>query len=544
MISQLLATNKVPSNTEAQAIRESVAGVQLDITAKDAEIALAQVVLDRLIDERKALEEYKNEHAAFLTPARRLPPEILSEIFSHCLPTVAGERLLLLARTAREFMAFNPRNAPALLLRVCRDWTTIVLSSPRLWSLIDLQASTLHSELAGTLVQTWLSRSHQAPLLVILDTFFLTFDQMISSLQTPATRNVLEQSHRWRAASMTLWLGLMDMFLPLKNHLPELEELHLKLNDVRAVDLQLQYVDLFWDAPKLRLVSFYRVPSFPITNIKLPWAQLTHFSFEQESKGQSFTVFCTLLRLAPNLLEVGWVLEYDHPNDSMLSSVVQHSRLCNLSMSIIGDPGSSFDLLSLPSLRSLTIATAGRWSPSWSPFSLFISRNTLSLESFQLRSPDKGSELLIAFLTAMPSLTHLTMVISNLAVTIGTTVEELLQALHSATDENAGIDAMLLPRLRTIRIEFNSHNHKLIMDKFIDMVESRWRAGPSHFPPHPQLPGQSHASRIESASLLLRGGREVSTTDTTHRDRIEKLKVEGLAVQVSYSRDYNSLRLY
>ncbi|KAF8240660.1 hypothetical protein L208DRAFT_1231904, partial [Tricholoma matsutake] len=132
-IPHLLGTNKVPSNTEAQAIRESIAGVQLDITAKDAEIVHAQIVLDRLIDERKALEEYKNEHAAFLTPARRLPPEIWSEIFSHCLPTVAGEGLLLLAHSAREFMAFNPRNVPALLLRVCRDWTTIALSSPRLW---------------------------------------------------------------------------------------------------------------------------------------------------------------------------------------------------------------------------------------------------------------------------------------------------------------------------------------------------------------------------------------------------------------------------
>ncbi|KAF8874601.1 hypothetical protein BD779DRAFT_249504 [Infundibulicybe gibba] len=51
----------------------------------------------------------------------RLPPEILGEIFLHCLPL--GKR-----------GTFSTRHAPWLLTKVCRSWRKVALSTPLLWS--------------------------------------------------------------------------------------------------------------------------------------------------------------------------------------------------------------------------------------------------------------------------------------------------------------------------------------------------------------------------------------------------------------------------
>ena len=533
-IPHLLGTNKFPSEAEARAIRESIAAVQLDISQKDTDIAHARLVLDQLIEERKALKSYENEHAPFLTagPARRLPAEIWSDIFFYCLPTMVN--------SAKDFVAFSPRNAPALLLRVCHDWTTIALSSPRLWSLIDLSTFDLpwYSRYAETLVQTWLKRSQQALLSVNLDTYSLTHNQMISFSETPATRTVLEQSYRWRAAKITLFLALVDMFLPLKNNLPALEELHLKFDDTRTTHVQLRDVDFFWNTPKLCRVAIYQSPPLPITDIKLPWTQLTHFSFRQ---GQSITVLLTLLRLAPNLLSVDWILahDWDPHSDPMKSSIVRHSRLCNLSISIIGDPGPSFDRLFLPSLRTLSILSILRTAFRL-PLAQFLSRNGRSLERLELHTSDIQGPELIAFLEAMPSISHLSLVIRSSPSNPRGAVEELLQMLYCATPKRAGGDVVMLPKMRTIKIECNSwygDKPEVKVGKFIDMVESRWRMLPSssHLLHQAKLMGQD-ISRIESASLLLRGLYRF-TADPAYRDRVQKLKAEGLSVQVSLGDD-------
>ncbi|KIM73772.1 hypothetical protein PILCRDRAFT_54680, partial [Piloderma croceum F 1598] len=78
------------------------------------------------------LLEYPQSHIALSVPVQRFPPEILSEIFIHCLETkwfnpAYYEHLL--------YLRILPRldRAPLLLGSVCRQWRAIALSTPRLW---------------------------------------------------------------------------------------------------------------------------------------------------------------------------------------------------------------------------------------------------------------------------------------------------------------------------------------------------------------------------------------------------------------------------
>jgi hypothetical protein len=526
-IPHLLGTNSVPSEAESQEIRELIAAVQADISRLDANIMRARVtaqpVLKRLIEERKALKEYASEHAAFLTPARRLPAEIWSEIFSHCLPECFlrefGDR-----RLRFNSWTFSPRDPPEVFLQVCNDWKSIALSSPRLWSSIPLYRSSRFGVPPRNIMENWLRRSDPTSLSVIFE-----LDQEV--IACPAATAVLQQSHRWRLASIRIpiyfWSPFsLSPFSALKNNLPDLEELHVEFDSTSSTDAHgilpvpphiMAQIDILSHAPKLRRVALGNAPSYKIADIKLPWAQLTHFS---SNYFISYNQLAALLRSVPHLLEVelslARVVQTAYPP-------VQHSHLQNLSLHILGDPGFVFDNLSMPSLRTLSISTSEpSWYWAWRPFETFMSRNCPSLDSFKVTSLSvKGSEV-VACLTALPSLRHFRLVTLEDVATVQCPLQEILKALCWPVAENGAEYPIVLPTMKSIKLNCfvrDDSQVSMIVGMFLDMVESRW------------TPGHSDTPRIESASLnLCCWPTRISPGDI---DRIQRLNSEGLAVTVT-----------
>ncbi|KAJ6465006.1 hypothetical protein C8R45DRAFT_1174334, partial [Mycena sanguinolenta] len=89
-------------------------------------------------------------------PVLSLPTEILSRIFIECLPSDGEVRP-------------SSRRAPLLLMRVCRLWKDIALSTCQLWSSLDIECLNLHLITIITPgmhsgLQTWFSRAHTLPL--------------------------------------------------------------------------------------------------------------------------------------------------------------------------------------------------------------------------------------------------------------------------------------------------------------------------------------------------------------------------------------------
>jgi hypothetical protein len=101
-----------------------------------------------------------------LSPARRLLPDILQEIFVRCLPTGG-------------YSAMSRMDAPLVLGRVCREWRDIAYSTPSLWSAIhiaipkDSSYVLMHTCSHATrmrAIQDWLSRSGICPLYISIST--------------------------------------------------------------------------------------------------------------------------------------------------------------------------------------------------------------------------------------------------------------------------------------------------------------------------------------------------------------------------------------
>jgi hypothetical protein len=533
-IPHLLWTNKVPSDAEAQDIEASIVAVCQDISQLDTDITHAQRVLDRLTREREALKIYVQDHAVFISAVRRVPAEIWSEIFLHCLPS-SVELPESMEVIPSRLLVFNPRNAPALLLRVCRDWTDIALSSPRLWSWIGLFSRKGYQPTAA-IVQTWLRRSQQVPLSVILEPFHQPLDGMSSFFQSPAVQSVLEQSHRWRAVNMRLPLFLLPMFSALDNHLPELEDLHLNFytqpQDTRGLDL-------FHNTPKLRRITIYNHPPFPIFLIKFPWSQLTHFSAQYK---QSTVVLCAVLLLAPNLVTVDWQLGPSPDNLPSLTRPMQHLHLRDLSIAIVHDAlDSPLDChISLPSLRTFSISAAGQF---WRlpNFETFASRNCHTLESFEMNTWVIEKSQLIDCMKSLQSVSHVTLSmsisddVSGRRHNVSIAVEELLVALCCTTVQRGPV---LLPRLKTIKIQCYAPDRCRIGSKFVTMVESRWRIPAPPPPDGLDLACQSNTvSRIDTASLKL-GCSLNFTMDPADLRRLQTLTDEGLNVRASLSYKY------
>lgn len=116
-----LQTNYCPSDSELGEIRKLLDAPHPEIPALDAEIARVSEQLKQLQSKRNGYDQYLATHRSLLSPIRRLPLEILHNIFYYTLPT--DHNCLM-----------SPLEAPMLLTHVCRHWRELVHGMPLLWS--------------------------------------------------------------------------------------------------------------------------------------------------------------------------------------------------------------------------------------------------------------------------------------------------------------------------------------------------------------------------------------------------------------------------
>ncbi|KAK7447071.1 hypothetical protein VKT23_014283 [Stygiomarasmius scandens] len=161
--SHLLNTNHSASDEEKSSIRALIAKPLERLASLNAEIDHLENLLSSLKEERRAVQSFVDAHCALISSFRRTPDEILSEIFSYCLPN---------DRTATRDVS----EVPLVLGQICRRWKRVSLSTPLLWTSIhvviptkgdtDRICSLLESRRRG--VEEWLARSGELPLVVSL----------------------------------------------------------------------------------------------------------------------------------------------------------------------------------------------------------------------------------------------------------------------------------------------------------------------------------------------------------------------------------------
>ena len=481
-----------------------------------------------------------DKHKAAFSPASRVPSDVWFEIFYRCIP-LHWQTLEQLP--SDPLSAFLPQNAPTLLLRVCRSWAVIVFSYPKLWSIITLRPS--HPKwrpIAASLVHTWLRRSQNAPLTILL----VSEEPRAEAgplLGAPAIRALFAQSHRWKSAAIALLPSSAEIFSLLRR-----SDLHM-LQDMELIFLRHGSSHfptlLVENAPNLRRVKYWGI-SPPPAAINRALGQLTDFS-NQVSEGGTLDTFLSLLKSAPALQNVEWCCKASGRNsgsDQDSSSTVQHSCLQFLSIALHERPSPSFDQLSLPGLQSLTIVQRNKcwsWLPSEQFFLQCSSLKHLTLDTVGIEHLYHAE--LVNNLKLLTSLTHFTLDNSSLTLQSdgrANTIDYLLQSLRYHTSEEDDAKPILLPALASLVItcaEASVTDINVSVSRYLNMVESRWRPFVASYEGHAILAIPYKFSRLESASLTINRSRwpvPVGTGATVDQQgpRLRKLKSEGLDVNL------------
>ena len=99
--------------------------------------------LSRLVSRRSSLAAYHRDCRSLLAPIRRLPSEILIEIFQLCRPSSSEPDFSRSPDLTYCAMAHLAQDSMLQVSQVCILWHALVMGTPSLWNTISLHASTL-----------------------------------------------------------------------------------------------------------------------------------------------------------------------------------------------------------------------------------------------------------------------------------------------------------------------------------------------------------------------------------------------------------------
>lgn len=182
-----LGTNYVPSDFEKERIQ-----TDLIPPAMEEYLRLDSLIRDLAI-QRSKIQDYIDSHKALISPARRIPYDLVRSIFLACLPS---HRNAVMA----------PTEAPLILGHICSAWRTIALSTATLWASIHIPLEFIFADKRRVSALTeWLGRSMSCPLSLSIVGDGQT--ERDPALVTAAMKFLLGSSDRWQQIELS---GLRD----------------------------------------------------------------------------------------------------------------------------------------------------------------------------------------------------------------------------------------------------------------------------------------------------------------------------------------------
>jgi hypothetical protein len=414
-----LGTNYCPTDAEVLEIRSLLVEPTRRIKHLDDEIAELQNAIDKLVAERDSLGAYMEAHNTLiaLSPARRLPRDVIEEIFFACLPTHRN-------------CVMSAAEAPVLLGRICSAWRAISLTTPRLWAKLHLaepespqrpyqlsnaQAQELSHKVTQRVEVTkmWLGRSGQCPLSLSL---LGASEEGAVTEGHPATvqllRALIESAGRWQHIDFTIHPSLLFGILSyLETDMPLLQTVAFKHHPCRE-DLQGIECGSFKMLRGTRMSTF-SIPgnAFVPDRFPLSWNQLTNLTIDGPARSgwREFTseMVLGLLSRCPKLQCVKAAIG-DTTRSLAQHPMVELPFLHTFSVSCDGrslthaDPV-LFNHLSLPELHHFTLlGTSGEMCPTLPQFLA----TTVRLESFETNDKTLSSTCWWETLHNLPPTLH------------------------------------------------------------------------------------------------------------------------------------------
>ncbi|KAJ6585904.1 hypothetical protein B0H19DRAFT_428513 [Mycena capillaripes] len=442
---QHLHTNYVPTYSEIRSLQTHLIPQSKKVLRLEALICSYSAERDRTLN-------YIEAHKALISPARRLPADIVQEIFLACLPT-------------HHASVMSAKAAPIILTRICSAWRALALSTPALWASLHLPLEYIFERSFTAPVAEWLARSGRHPL----------------SLSILGSRNI-EQWEDCAAEEVDAVMGALvrcaDRLHALDLVFNSFEGL-LRLGDVYAPALrsiktkcdpeELSKMKLL-TTPSLRSVTIRLWREFDkfVPRLPLRWEYLTSLSFESTvyfMQGLSPPGALVVLKHCPRL--VHFETDINNSIENIFASyAVQSPAVLPALQSFVIHRGSSsvgpnslgylLQQLEMPQLRRLQLPRTALGSLAL-PFLGDLAARSPLIEELDIDLAGLAFESLLENLHNLPSLKTLAVLDSDGVQNrggahIAATVHLLLQSLASIPDADAAATRPLCPQLRDLRI--------------------------------------------------------------------------------------------
>ncbi|KAJ6462202.1 hypothetical protein C8R45DRAFT_1178714 [Mycena sanguinolenta] len=432
----LLETNDAPRDSDISVIQQTISAAEDRLRALDAQIHPLQTTLAQLLQRRAEVAEHLREHRAVLSPVRRVPPELICEIFDMA--------------TAQS----RATKSPWWTGFISQPWRQYALAYPPLWSYLTVPASPWDERTARLpALRTQLLRSGPVP----LDICWSEVDS-----RSPDSRTLdllLPYSNSWRSLSFIVkYNAVLEWLEPVRGKLDRLERLDILHN-------LCPFPDVFTTAPNLRHVG---LPPFgPSDNgslqryctfISIPWQQITHY------RGQfPFSQHLAILRAAPNLSNctLDMVETSDFiPVPNTIITLPQLRRLC------LDRAGFLLHIVA-PNLEELCSLRSTWVIPRILPF---VWQASCTLQRLVLWHCPLSTELTAA-LRDLPSLTYLLLHNDHHNESDGFAFFTTMRVSGMATD--------ICPRLATLVYGFVHWEGNASQESFFRMARTRLRTNRS-----------------------------------------------------------------
>ncbi|KAJ7933953.1 hypothetical protein B0H13DRAFT_687223 [Mycena leptocephala] len=376
-----LGTNYCPNDEELAQIKTLLIEPSLQLKHLDDEIASMQKAIEKLTEERESLNAYVTAHKALISPIRRLPLDIIEEIFVACIPMHRN-------------CVMSADEAPIILGRICGSWRTISLSTPRLWSRLHIVEPTrpystgsypstsglFAAKVAQRLevTNTWLRRSGTCPLSISFESNLGDHDMsppLTGSPSPPSNTNLFLNAlvpfaRRWQNIRLVTFPFALESFSRLTGEdVPLLE--HLKVvhrsdhRDHNSHD-QLCFSGILGGSSLLKFS--FSGSNIITSDLPLRWGQLTALSLMMLG-GWSFEHLTSesvlvILSGCPKL-QTCRLLVNDPPEGYLGDSIAECLFLRTFKLRCVGSgspiytSGRLLSRLSLPDLRDFTLSGQG-----------------------------------------------------------------------------------------------------------------------------------------------------------------------------------------
>ncbi|KAF7296699.1 F-box domain-containing protein [Mycena chlorophos] len=428
-------TNDAPTDGEVALLRETIVPDVAHLASLDAQLDRLLLEIQRVQTERKTLLDRIQPYQTILSPIRRIPEDILREIFVACMPQDRN-------------CVMSEKEAPILLGRVCSSWRRLSQSIPYLWTRIHIVepgavdraqlgdrtgmpdfalenlatarkepcppnhtlALAVSHRLAA--LDTWLSRSGSLPLSI---SFRGSQEKYRAPANHPSTRflrAICAHSRRWKDVRLR-FLQAPSVATPLTLLGPDDVPLLRTLSITPAGSIENFHPLVAWEtmaflsAPNLRRLT-YGAHAFLLDDLPIVWEQLAEMEIEYASGwlGQSpstemlFQRFdqCPHLRTLSLGLHDRFEIRHEAPIVRVLNELeslaIASKDNCSRFLQLMG-------AVHAPHLRALSTAVASKQQPISTAIIDFLERCP-NLDSFQLTSGGFDPDLVVSILQALP----------------------------------------------------------------------------------------------------------------------------------------------